>query len=263
MGTDGRSVIKLHRRSMLLDGRPRTLLTMRPKDRRVFATNHFHRVWHIIGSHGAGHVFGQLCWVMAHQTQPDTLLLIDPRFIVSNPFDADPSMPILLVNADLCGVSSTLVRDVKRMLPLRSAPEGTLKARTTGLEKLVAAGGDLAGWQRDRGGPHRIDQRGRIEPVNGVLVLWGSTASLAHWAVECWRLGRKGPGSEDIAELWYDERAGSGWWLGEFQSFPTFERDRSRAERARAALFPGSEHHELSYEERREVWISHLDEASR
>lgn len=92
---------KVHRRAIVLDATAYTVLTPRLGTAERFATNRHHGTWHILSDVGGARLLGKLMWAMAFQRHADTILLIDGPLLVENPFDADPSSPIVIVNTDL------------------------------------------------------------------------------------------------------------------------------------------------------------------
>src|SRR5262245_31383624 len=53
------SVLKLHRRTLLLDGRAFTILAPRPAQPERLATNSFHQTWHVLADPFGGRFFAE------------------------------------------------------------------------------------------------------------------------------------------------------------------------------------------------------------
>ena len=121
----------------MLDGRACTVLTPRPSQPERFATNAFHGTWHVLTDPAGAQLLARLMWAMAFQRKPRTILLVDSPLLVTNPFDADPSSPILIVNSDLGGPTRTGLDALEALLPLRAPSEGTVKLRIDGLARVA------------------------------------------------------------------------------------------------------------------------------
>lgn len=256
MGERDDGQIKLHKRTVVLDRTPRTVLSPRPSDGHRWATNRHHDEWHVLSDHEGGRRLGRLLWIMADQ-QPGTLLVVDPGCLVTNPFDADPSMPIVVMNRALGPASARALDDLSKALPFRSPSEGTVKVRTRGLDDLLAR---LRAW-RPGNGPYpkeaewwRNEGRGRIDASHGLLLMTGSPDVLRAWARDCLGLDREGDErAEDYAEL-DAHRDSSGVERGEVQTFLEFALYCEQARVVRHELFPTARNRALTDDERRQVW---------
>ncbi len=58
-------------------------------------------------------------------------------------FDADPSNPIVVVNADLGRPSRQALAQLNARLPFRTKPEGTVKLATFGIEPFLSGDRNL------------------------------------------------------------------------------------------------------------------------
>lgn len=112
--------VELHRREMLLDRKLYTVLSPRPTSPFRFATNLYHDTWHVLSDARGAHLLGRMFWSMAYQRKPNTIMVIDYPLLVTNPFDADQSSPILMSNTNLGGLSKTAIAQLKRNLPFTS-----------------------------------------------------------------------------------------------------------------------------------------------
>ncbi|MFC9976379.1 TfoX/Sxy family DNA transformation protein [Spirillospora sp. NPDC127200] len=227
--------MKLHRRVLRLDGRDHTVIGLRPGTRVRFSTNRFHGTWHVLSDGHGARVLARLLWGLSYQARPGTLLVIDREFVAPTPFDADPGDPIVLVPAWCTPFTGRVAGALKARLPLRSAPDGTVRWRTHGLEPALA---DPKGWFAANYDPAR-PERGVVERSHGMVVLRPhSAADMRDWAVQAARLNPNNRFGMDYEYL----GPGSCWADGEIQVFRDFRREVSVARRARADVLerPGA-----------------------
>jgi hypothetical protein len=172
--------LKLHRHVLRLDGRPYTVVTLRPGLSARFATNRYHDTWHVLSDPFGARLLARLCWGLSFQRRPDTIVLLDRRFLDSNPFDAAPSDPVALVNAHLGRLSADAARALRAHRWPIARPAGTLRWHTFGLVDAL---------DRDRfDAPPPVE---RIQRSGGVLVCTAPPANLRRWAVNLATLGRQ------------------------------------------------------------------------
>lgn len=126
----------VHRRSVRLDAQTWTALSFRPAETVRFATNYFHETWHILGGLETAHLLGRVCWAMAFQRVERTMFVIERTHLVPNPFDADPSSTIVIVNSDLGTPNHQARIALKRHLPWGRPSEGRVTLRTHGLNRV-------------------------------------------------------------------------------------------------------------------------------
>ncbi|MFJ1458317.1 TfoX/Sxy family DNA transformation protein [Nocardia sp. N2S4-5] len=211
--------MKLHRRSIRLDGHVHTVISLRPGTSVRFSTNRFHDTWHLLSDDRGAHLLAHLLWGMSFQSRPGTLLVIDHPFLTTTPFDADPADPIVLVPGWCTRLGPRAARELVRRLPLRSAPEGTIRWHTHG---LTAAGDDsyLPYWERERGHTQRL---------SGAIVVTPSTpAECRHWAASALALDTtRYPSDHTYLGPWDHGHD------GEIQIFRNFHRMIGTARRAR------------------------------
>ncbi|MFD0904293.1 hypothetical protein [Actinomadura sediminis] len=192
-----------------------------------FGTNRFHGTWHVLSDRHGARVLARMLWGLSYQARPGTLLVVDLPFLVPTPFDADPPDPIVIVPAWCTPFGRRAARDLARRLPLRAAPDGTVRWRTHGLDAALRDEPDWVGeyWRRP--------ERSRVERTHDLLVLAPATPRDARlWAIAAARLDTAGPSGMDYTYL--------GEWdhghPGEIQVFRDFHRDVRRARRARAEV---------------------------
>jgi hypothetical protein len=241
--------LKVHRRTLRLDGLDYTILTPRPSSEARFATNRFHETWHVLSDAEGARLFARLCWAMAFQRRRHTVMVIDAPLVVSNPFDADPSSPIAIVNSDLGPFGRGAAAALRSSLPFRLASSGTVALQTRGLDvaledpKAFARRDDQAHWHTHR-------TRRWFDGSAGVLMLSAPSAVLKTWGVEVSELGTRSSEGSSWSYLDYPEKE------GEVQVLDNFSSHVERAISARSHLFPGREQEQLPDEDKRRIWSS-------
>jgi hypothetical protein len=241
------SEIKLHRRDLRLDGQVHTILSLRPSDPYRFATNFFHETWHLLSDQSGGRLIGRMCWSMAFQRKPNTILLIDYPNLVTNPFDADPSNPIVIANSDLGTPSRQVLSDLQKKLPFRSRSEGTVQLSSFGLDTYTdnprayfdEHGAIWAPWRKN------VVQ---VDRINGVIMLSATAANLKIIGIDLASIGNQYFFGQDSSYLDQEESS------GEVQIFRDFTMLVSLALVARTELFPGRSSTELSPAEKQAVY---------
>jgi hypothetical protein len=243
--SDARS--KVHRRELTLDGDRYAVLSPRPLGQERFATNRYHDTWHVLTGVPGARVLARVCWAMAYQRRPRTVFALDQRFLVPNPFDADPSAPIVVLNNDISGLSRRALADLKAAMPFRGSSNGTVTLQTHGLDHAIGSP-DSKRHDPVRWNPHQ--QRRWIECTNGVVVVAAPPPVLRMWAAELLSLGEHFyRGSEELELDW---PRGD----GEVQILERFDSRVSEAVRRRDEIFPGRSNQELTPEERAQVWAA-------
>jgi hypothetical protein len=225
-------MMKLHRRTMVLDGRVYTVLSLRPGSDFRFATNRFHDTWHVLSDWRGSRVLARLLWGLAYQRRPGTLVVIDPAHLDPNPFDAAPSDPIVLVPSDLTVFTRAAATALRRRLPLRERSAGTVRWHTFGLDTSVA---ETMAWQAKGPGERRwrFDDvptgRARIERISGLVTLVGAPDRLRAWGTSLATLGLHAHYGMDYEYLDDDHD-------GEVQIFRQYRRNVTVARQARAEV---------------------------
>ncbi|WP_424641911.1 hypothetical protein [Embleya sp. AB8] len=170
-----------------LDGRPYTLITLRPSVEVRFAVNHFHDTWHVLSDRAGARLFGRLLWGLAYDRHENTLVVIDRRFLDPTPFEAEPSVPIVLFAGERTPFGGRAARELRRVLPTLGRPHGTVRRHTHGLDAALA---DLDAWWAehplppwDRKRERHFERQRRHTVRDGLLVLPGSTDELLRNAV--------------------------------------------------------------------------------
>jgi len=243
--------LKVHRRDLVLGGSRYTILSPRPGTESRFATNRFHDTWHVLTDLEGAHLLARLCWAMAYQRHDRTVAVIDPPFMVPNPFDADASSPIVIVNTDLGPFPRDCASSLRQALPFRTPSSGTVVLQTRGLDLALenpgafAQGPDQARW-RD---PHR--KRRWIEGSAGLVILAAPGPVLKTWGVELSQLGDWMYEGYDYSELDYSKND------GEVKVLDDFDSHVERAITLRTRLFPNAASRHLSEEEKQVMWVAH------
>ena len=218
--------MKLHRRTVRLAGAGHTVIGLRPGTRARFSTNLFHGTWHVLSDGRGARLLARLLWGLSYQSRPGTLLVIDRPFLVPTPFEADPPDPIVVVPDWHTPFGPRHARALARALPLRGAPDGTVRWRTHGLDAALA---DPRAWFRATF-PARDPDRGRVERRSGLIVLRpGDRDDMRAWAVHAGWLDPCNRYGMDYTYLGTWRRG----YTGEIQVFRDFHRDVGVAKRAR------------------------------
>ncbi|MEU4314349.1 TfoX/Sxy family DNA transformation protein [Nocardia sp. NPDC024068] len=211
--------LKLHRRSMRLDGRRHTVISLRPGTTARFSTNYHHYTWHVLSDDHGARLLATLLWGLAYQARPGTVLVIDRPFLSPTPFEADPADPIVLVPGWCTRLTTRATRELRRALPLRSAPEGTVRWRTRGLAGAAHS-------------PYREPEHGHTERVaEAIVVRPSSPRECRDWALNAAQLDTESGGTDYT----YLDHSG-GWVSGEIQIFRRFHHMVSTAIRARESV---------------------------
>ncbi len=143
------SSIRLHRRSVYLDAGMWTLLTPRPGDPHRFSTGVVGDSVQVLGSVASMEFLAHALWALAFQHNERTALLFDLPVMVPNPDTGESSRPVVWVNADLGSPSPEMLDGLRGHLPLASESDGTLKLRTTGLDRALTNPESFAAKERD------------------------------------------------------------------------------------------------------------------
>ncbi|WP_406289792.1 hypothetical protein [Embleya sp. NBC_00896] len=179
--------MKLHRTVAYLDGRPYTLITLRPSTTVRFAVNHFHDTWHVLSGRVGAQLFARLLWGLAYQPRENTLVVIDRRFLDPTPFEADPSVPIVLFTPERTPFGGRAARELRRLLPSFGPPDGTVRWQTHGLDAALAD--REAWWERHPAPPwngyayYHHKRKAHHPPHDGLLALPGDAGALMREAV--------------------------------------------------------------------------------
>jgi hypothetical protein len=246
--------LKVHRRSLRLDGLEYTILSPRPSVDVRFATNRFHDTWHVVSDVAGARLLARICWAMAFQQRERTIVLIDVPLLVPNPFDADPSTPILISNNDLGPLGRDAVSALRATLPLATPSMGTVVLQTRGLDAALDdpdafhRRDDQSSW-RDQ---HQ--QRRWIDGSDGLVVMAAPPPVLRQWGVEFSNLGQPMYNGMDWSYLDYPDKSGEVHVIDDFASHV------EAAVALRSRLFPDQGETLLTQEERIRVWSLRRDD---
>ncbi|MGO9557948.1 MAG: hypothetical protein ACLPYW_02515 [Acidimicrobiales bacterium] len=241
--------LKVHRRAVVLDGHTHTVLSPRPGASYSFATNYFHETWHIVTDTPGARLLGRLFWAMAFQRRERTLMVIDQSYIVPDPFDADPSSPIAILNNDLGPLGRSAAGDLRAALPFKTPSDGTVVLQTRGLDAALADREAFEERETKAGWPwNDRQQRSWIDAINGLVVVAAPAPVLRQWGVDVSRTGGQFYEGSDEEELdWPRKR-------DEIQVLEKFHERLKSARAKRETLFPGRAHEALSDDEHRLLW---------
>jgi hypothetical protein len=193
--------LKVHRRSVRLDGRAHTVLSPRPSESSRFATNRDGPTCQILTDAVGAQLLARLCWAMAYQRHERTVTVIDSHFLVPNPFGADTSSPIVVVNSDLGSLNGAVLADLRSQLPLATPSDGTVVLQTRGLDQALddpTAFGQRADQVARRSERH---QERWIDGDSGLWVLTAPPPVLRAWGVEFSGPDGEGAGEGEVRVL--------------------------------------------------------------
>jgi hypothetical protein len=193
--------LKVHRRSVRLDGRAYTVLSPRPSVSSRFATNRDGATCHILTDPVGAQLLARLCWAMAYQGHQRTVTVIDSHFLVPNPFGAGTSSPIVIVNSALGSLSGAVLADLRSQLPLSTPSDGTVVLQTRGLDQALddpTAFGQRADQVARRSETH---EERRIDGDSGLWVLTAPPPVLRAWGVELSGAVGEGAGEGEVRVL--------------------------------------------------------------
>jgi hypothetical protein len=242
--------LKVHRRSLRLEGAEYTVLSPRPSEAARFATEQNRETWHVISDGAGAQLLARLCWAMAFQQRERTLVLVDAPLLVPNPFDADPSIPIVIANDDLGPMGLDALKVLRSKVPLDTPSMGTVVLQTRGLdaaledEAAFRRRDDQATWRNQH------QQRRWIDGTSGLLVMAAPPPVLRSWGVDLSTLRRETRQGMDWSYLDHPEKTGEVQIVGDFAG----QVDAAIA--LRNQLFPDKRDEPLTQEERAQVWAA-------
>jgi hypothetical protein len=226
--------LKVHRRTLQLDDLTYTVLSPRPTVPARFATSRLGDTWRVVTDAAGAQLLARLSWAMAYQRHARTLIVIDSSFLVPNPFDADPSLPIAIVNSDLGPFPDTVAASLRAQLPLAAPSGGTVVLQTRGLD-LALADPAAFGQRDDQVAQHDEAHRRWIDRADGLMVMAASAPVLRAWGVRWSDPDQRGEEDEvHVLEGFADRVA--------------------RTIELRDRLFPGRAAQDLTDEERHQMW---------
>ena len=190
--------MKLHLRVREINGHEVRIITLRPELQVSISNNYFHDLWHIIGNGRTAHLLSRLLWGLSFQKTDNTLILIDQPHLTPNPFDASPSLPLIIALGD---TFSLRVRELRQIRLWSSkdklgSPDRTIRWHTFSLEENARTLHQSLDHSRvvERVSRHtsqydledeQINHAPRLENLGGALVLKGKRQSLRGMALSC------------------------------------------------------------------------------
>lgn len=244
-------MLKLHRRTMVLDGRVYTVVTLRPGSDFRFSTNRFHDTWHVLSDWRGARVLARLLWGLAYQRRPGTIVVIDPAHLDSNPFDGAPSDPIVLVPSELTVFTRAAAVALRRRLPLRDRSAGTVRWQTFGLNHAVE---EIEAWRAkdfgQRSTYHAPQPTGwlRVDRIGGLITIFGAADQLRDLAGSLATLGTYAYRGMDYHYLDHPENN------GEVQIFRHYRSRVTTTRRARTNLLDPTHHGPITEETEHAIW---------
>jgi hypothetical protein len=193
--------LKVHRRSVRLDGRAYTVLSPRPSVSSRFATNRDGETCQILSDSIGAQLLARLCWAMAYQRHERTVTVIDSPLLVPDPFGADPSSPIVIANSALGSLNGAVLADLHSQLPLATPSDGTVVLQTRGLDQALddpTAFGQRADQVARRSESH-LERW--IDEDSGLWVLTAPPPVLRAWGVELSGPDAEGAGEGEVRVL--------------------------------------------------------------
>jgi hypothetical protein len=245
---DNQSPLKLHLRIVHIHGCVFRVLTLRPSCGVRFSTNFFHNTWHLLTDAAGSSVLARLLWGLSFQRHAGTVVVIDSAHLVPTPFEADPPLPCMFIQAGLARVHDDLLRALRSKLP-HIAPSATVKLQTFGVSREVDPRLEI--------NDHRWEQE-RMGVVGGYLCYTAPAAVLRVNAAWMAGLGRMTHGTNyhPLAERQF-MRGGD----GEVQVFGNFRARVSTARVARAHA--GVPPHRCTTEDERDFIWAHAEQLLR
>ncbi len=113
------------------------ILVPRPGTKVFFSTNYFHNTWHIISDRSGSQFLSRLMWGLSYQRQANTLVYLSGEFVVPNPFDAEPSEPIILTSSQLTPLNSKHFAHLRHKMKNPGVPHTTVRCLTFGLDAAL------------------------------------------------------------------------------------------------------------------------------
>ncbi len=101
--------LKLHMRLLSVHGFTFRVATLRAGTAARFSMNYFHDTWHILTDAEGAQVLGRLLWALSFQRLSGTCVLICGPHLSPTPFEADPALPILLMQDGLARIDADLL----------------------------------------------------------------------------------------------------------------------------------------------------------
>ncbi len=231
-------LLRCHLYRETLGARAFSLVTPRPRDGLSVSTNRYHETWHLISAPHHVPTLRALVWAAAHDRHADTIYVLSGASLEPTPFDAAPSLPVVIACSDRVHLRKDDVRSLLGRLRRRRRPDGTVKLRSFGLRKVDAASADE---QRERLDRERRSRRSelRVERMGGAIVFHGTAAALRYASIT-WQWLEQPLRPGDSAHEYVD-RDWRRWPEGEVQVFADYERmlADARVEREQVIRNPG------------------------
>jgi hypothetical protein len=174
--------LKVHLRVVSAHRRTLRVITLRAATHASFSTNLFHDTWHILTDEDGARVLGCLLWALSFQRLPGTCVLLTGMHLVPTPFEADPPLPVLLVQDGLAHAGPEVLGGLTRRL--RDAPGTTIRLHTFGMPEQLRERervGHRSDWFHAE--KRRLSARETMKRVGGFIVYSAPPAILREQAL--------------------------------------------------------------------------------
>lgn len=168
--------LRCHLRQIRVGKHTFQVLTPRPQDGLRFSTNYFHDTWHIVCSPGHVRALRRLFWATAFERHDNSLILLSGALLNPTPFDAAPSLPVILANSERTTLRHDDVALLLKLAAREHHPDGTVKLQTFGLDAIDALEReDRRRWFREQS--REAEARGwsdlKVEKIGGAIAFFG------------------------------------------------------------------------------------------
>ena len=128
--------LKMHLRAVSVHGSTFRVATLRASTHARFSTNYFHDTWHVLTDDEGAQLLARMLWALSFQRLPGTCVLIAGAHLVPTPFEADPALPVLLMQDGLTRADVDAIATLDKRLR-DDSPGTTIRFHTFGMpEKL-------------------------------------------------------------------------------------------------------------------------------
>ncbi|ASU83994.1 hypothetical protein CDO52_15450 [Nocardiopsis gilva YIM 90087] len=221
-----------------------------------FSTNNFHDTWHILSDLRGARFIARLLWGLSYQRRPNTIVCIDPRFLDTNPFDAEPSDAIVFAPTPTSPFGAKAARDLDSRMPT-GVGDGTVRWHTPGLDRFIDhtrhdVQGAWDAWTAKETGLHRHGDDLTITRRKGLLVFAAAPEILRTWALCAQRMSfAYFPMDYEYLDAWRTTHRGE---TGELQVFAEYRRMVSTARIARREVLSSSDAPSDPEHQRPAIW---------
>jgi hypothetical protein len=217
-------------------GRALRVLSLARAHHVALATNFFHGTWHILMGSAGALALARLLTGLVAQDSPDTVAVIDAPHLGPTPFEADPSLPVIIVPAGRTAFDVGVVRALRR--GLAQAPRQPIT-----LPGLGAPTASPRRWAYDA-----QERRERVSRAGGAICVTSPATLLRLHATWLRGAAHHGSGYQPLGP----SRACAG--EGELQVVPGFEASVRAARVARGRAGVAADVVITDDEQRQDIW---------